>query len=230
MSHDPARPIINGIAVDFGAVSKQFLGRCSQVNLNLSNVIFETLSILSKEVDTYLGGGVVVIENITAIDEAPDAGGEEVADKVVMTLLNIEEEKTLKNFPNTAVKNGKLQYKNPIVNVNLFVLFSANRTKYTTSLMDVSKVIAFFQGKRVFTQANTVFNRESLNLKDVGNFHFTVELYTPSFEELNFIWGTLGGRQLPSVLYKLSIIEIERGNVVGESGLVSESIGKTNSY
>jgi hypothetical protein len=45
------------------------------------------------------------------------------------------------------------------------------------------------------------------NLKD---FRFTVELYTPTFEELNFIWGTLGGKQYPSALYKLSLIEVER--------------------
>lgn len=191
-------------------------------------MIFETLSILSEEVDNYLGGGIIAIENITSIDEPVDAGGAVVVNKVVMTLLNIEEEKTLKNFPNTGLKNGKVQYKNPVVNVNLFVLFSANRSTYTQSLADIAKVIEFFQGKRVFTQANTIFKRQ-VPLDNVGNFHFTAELYTPSFEELNFIWGTLGGRQLPSVLYKLSIIEIERGNVIGESGPIKESIGKSKS-
>lgn len=191
-------------------------------------MIFETLSILSEEVDAYLGGGVIVIENITAIDEPADAGGAPVINKVVMTLLNIEEEKTLKNFPNAALQNGRMKYKNPSVNVNLFVLFSANRSLYTKSLSDISKVIEFFQGKRVFTQSNTIFKRQ-VPLDNVGNFHFTAELYTPTFEELNFIWGTLGGRQLPSVLYKLSIVEIERGNVIGEAGAISESIGKTNS-
>ena len=193
-------------------------------------MIFETLSILSEEVDAYLGGDVITIENVTAIEEGqgnnPNNG---LTDNVIMTLLNIEEEKTLKNFPNTGLKNGKVQYKNPSVNVNLFVLFCANRSSYTQSLLDVSKVIEFFQGKRVFTQANTIYKRQ-VPLDNVGNFHFTAELYTPTFEELNFIWGTLGGRQLPSVLYKLSIIEIERGNVIGESGPISESIGKSNSF
>ena len=193
-------------------------------------MIFETLSILSEEVDAYLGGDLVVIENITAVDDSGEGGGgSALSNKVVMTLLNIEEEKTLKNFPNAAIKDGRMKYKNPAVNVNLFVLFSANRSLYTKSLSDISKVIEFFQGKRVFTQSNTIFKRQ-VPLDNVGNFHFTAELYTPSFEELNFIWGTLGGRQLPSVLYKLSIIEIERGNVIGESKPISESIGKSNSF
>ena len=188
-------------------------------------MIFETLSILSEEVDAFLGGSVVAIDNITAIEEKDN----KLDDNVIITLLNIEEEKTLKNFPNKAIKNGRVQYQNPVVNVNLFVLFCANRSTYAQSLVDVSKIIEFFQGKRVFTQANTIFKRE-VPLADVGNFHFTAELYTPSFEELNFIWGTLGGRQLPSVLYKLSIIEIERGNIISESGAISESIGKSNSF
>lgn len=191
-------------------------------------MIFETLSILSQEVDAYLGGELVVIENVTAIDDQPT--NEEVGDKILMTLLNIEEEKTLKNFQNMTERNGKIQTKYPKVNVNLFVLFSANRTNYTQSISDISKVIEFFQGKRVFTQANSIFNRDVHPMNKVGNFRFTAELYTPSFEELNFIWGTLGGRQLPSVLYKLSIVEVERGNVIRESGPISESIGNSNSY
>lgn len=189
-------------------------------------MIFETLKILSEEVDAYLGAGVdVVVENVTKLDE-PDG---DVEQDVIVTLLNIEEEKTLKNFPNNSVKNGRVQYKNPKVNLNLFVLFSGNSSSsYTQSLRDISKIIEFFQGKRVFDQSNTNFARMGPML-NVGNFHFTAELYTPSFEELNFIWGTLGGRQLPSVLYKVSIVEIERGNVVGEAGEISESIGKSKS-
>ena len=189
-------------------------------------MIFETLTILSKEISAYLGTSDVVVDNISALEQGDEEGN--MVNRLVISLLNIEEEKTLKNFPNTAMKDGRIQYKNPVVNVNLFVLFSANRNDYGQSLVNISKVIEFFQGKRVFTQANTTFVREGV-LSNVGSFHFTSELYTPSFEELNFIWGTLGGRQLPSVLYKLSIVEIERGNVVGESGQISESIGKSRS-
>jgi hypothetical protein len=196
-----------------------------RTELNSLKVIFETLKILSEEVDAYLGGDDdVTVENVTKLDD-PDA---EIDGDVLMTLLNIEEEKTLKNFPNSALRNGKVQMKHPRVNVNLYVLFCGNSSTYTQSLRDISKIIEFFQGKRVFDQSNTSFARTG-PLLNVGNFHFTAELYTPSFEELNFIWGTLGGRQLPSVLYKLSVIEIERGNVIGESGPVSESIGKSNS-
>ena len=189
-------------------------------------MIFETLAILSEEVDAYLGGDTLVIENVTSVD-ASDDRGTLVSNKVILSLLNIQEESTLKNFPNTSKRGDRMIYKNPIVNLNLFLLFSANRSLYTQSLVDISKVIEFFQGKRIFTQANTVFKREVAPLDKVGDFKFTAELYTPTFEELNFIWGTLGGKQLPSVLYKVSIVEIQQGNIVGESGAISESKGTT---
>ncbi len=189
-------------------------------------MIFETLTILAEELDKYLGGDIIVIENVTS-SELSEGRGELVSNKVILSLINIQEESTLKNFPNNSMRGERVLYKNPKVNLNLFILFSANRNAYTNSLSDISKVIEFFQGKRLFTQANTIFKREVAPLNRVGSFRFTAELYTPTFEELNFIWGTLGGKQLPSVLYKLSIVEIEQGNIVGESGAITESIGTT---
>ena len=54
---------------------------------------------------------------------------------------------------------------------------------------------------------------------NVGDFRFITDLYTPTFEELNFIWGTLGGKQYPSVIYKVTLLEIER-DVVSNRGTV----------
>ena len=47
-------------------------------------------------------------------------------------------------------------------------------------------------------------------------------LYTPTFEELNYVWGTLGGRQLPSVIYKIQLIEIDRNELLGTGKLITE--------
>ena len=78
--------------------------------------------------------------------------------------------------------------------------------------------MSLFQGKRIFTQDNTNFKKED-ELLNVNNFRFIVDLFTPSFEELNFIWGTLGGKQYPSVIYKVSLIEIE-GDAIMKKGTV----------
>jgi len=187
-------------------------------------MIFETLKILADQVNSYFGSTSITIENVAIVDSQNERA-DDIDDTVILSLINLQEENTLKNFPNKYNESNKVQYKNPIVNLNLFLLFSANRGTYVQSLSDISKIVEFFQGKKVFTQANSVYNRLDPTLEAIGNFKFTIDLYTPSFEELNFIWGTLGGRQLPSVLYKLSLVKIERDIVQRQAGLISESGG-----
>ncbi|UGU16073.1 DUF4255 domain-containing protein [Sinomicrobium kalidii] len=192
-------------------------------------MLFEIAQIITEQVNQYLeDSGLdksVILENIAILDSQSE-NADNLTDKVALTLINFHEEATLKNFPNHTMEIDKVVYKNPIIHLNLFLLFSANRNSYTKSLKDISRIIEFFQGKKAFTQTNTVYDRDSIAMSDIKNFKFTIELYTPTFEELNFIWGTLGGRQLPSALYKLSILKVERkDSVVGEKGLITEING-----
>lgn len=194
-------------------------------------MIFEVIQIISEQVNNYLEeiglDKSVVPENIAFLESQNEEVGTALKDGVALTLINLDEEATLKNFPNHTIENTKTIYKNSIINLNLYLLFSANRDKYVNSLKDISKIIEFFQGKKLFTQANTIYNRSSSAMSNVDNFRFTVELYTPTFEELNYIWGTLGGKQLPSALYKVSMIQIERNIAQAEGQLISKVKGIT---
>lgn len=194
-------------------------------------MIFEVIQIITEQVNAYLEecglDQSVVAENI-ALLETQNENADNLADKVALTLLNLHEEATLKNFPNHSVEGTKTVKKNRIINLNLYLLFSANRNTYINSLNDISKIIEFFQGKNLFTQSNTIYNRNNVAMSNIENFKFSIELYTPTFEELNFIWGTLGGRQLPSALYKVSMVQIERNITQSEGGIISEING--NAY
>lgn len=196
-------------------------------------MLFETVQIIEEQVNSYFEEcGLtksVVAENVGILETSSD-NITRIEDKVALTLLNLGEEATLKNFPNHVNQGAKVIYKNNIINLNLYILFSANRSTYLKSLNDISKIIEFFQGKRLFTQANTVYDRNNTSMANIENFRFTVELYTPTFEEMNFIWGTLGGRQLPSALYKVSMIQVERNILHGEGQLISKIEGITNQY
>jgi hypothetical protein len=192
-------------------------------------MIFEVIQIITDQVNNYLDeiglAKTVVPENIAYLESQNDTITGNLDDMVALTLINLDEEATLKNFPNHAIQNDKTIYKNSIINLNLYLLFSANRTNYINSLNDISKIIAFFQGKKLFTQANTIYDRNNVAMSNIDNFKFSVELYTPTFEELNYIWGTLGGKQLPSALYKVSMIQIERNIAQGEGQLISKVKG-----
>jgi hypothetical protein len=190
-------------------------------------MIFEIFHLLSEQVNRYfqekgLDDSEVILDNIALVDGPTDVS-EGMRDKVVMTLVNFQEEATLKNFPNHVQNSQQIVYRNSIVNIHLFALFTSNRVSYHKSLKDLSVVLEFFQGKKLFTQSNTVFDREIASMSQLGDFRFTIELFSPTFEELNFLWGTLGGRQLPAALYKICIIPIS-ANKATQTGLLIDHI------
>jgi hypothetical protein len=194
-------------------------------------MIYEALQIISEQLDKYLSdaglNNLVILENIGLL-ESSDEKADNLKGKVVLTLLNLEEEATLKNLPNYKIKNGTTEYINPPVNLNLYLLISANCDKYDKSLRCISKTIQFFQGKNVFTSTNTAYNRTNVAFDVFDYFKFNLELYTLSFEELNNVWGTLGGRQLPSVVYKIQLIEITQDIKLGTSGVITHIGGDLN--
>jgi len=194
-------------------------------------MIYETLQILQEQLENYFVevglGKIIVLENI-ALWESGSQDATKVENKVALTLLKLEEETTLKNTPVYKIKEGKTEYKNPPVHLNLYILISANCDTYDKSLQSISKVIQFFQGKKLFTSANTIYNRTNVAFDIFDYFKFVLELYTPSFEELNNVWGTLGGRQLPSVIYRIQLIQLERDKKLATSELITQVGGNLN--
>lgn len=194
-------------------------------------MIYETLQILKEQLENYFTQvGLeknIVLENV-ALYESGSVNASKITGKVILTLLNIEEETTLKNSPAFRVVNNKTEIKNPPIHLNLFLLVSANCDTYDKSLRSISKTIEFFQGKKVFTSGNTVYNRTNVAFEIFDHFKFVTDLYTPSFEELNHVWGTLGGRQLPSVLYKVQLVQIESDKKLASSELITHIGGTLN--
>jgi len=188
-------------------------------------MIYEAIQIISQQLDNYLStaglSNLVTLENI-ALFETSSENTEKLTNKVVLTLLNLEEETTLKNLPNyKVIDKTTTEYRNPPVHLNLFLLISGNCNTYTNSLRSISKTIEFFQGKKIFTSENTIYETKE-DFDVLEHFKLIIELYTPTFEELNYVWGTLGGRQLPSVIYKIQLIEIDRKELIGTAKVITE--------
>jgi hypothetical protein len=194
-------------------------------------MIYETLQILKEQLESYFTdiglGKILILENISLWESGSDDASR-LDGKVVMSLLKLEEESTLKNTPHFKVQDSKTDYKNPPVHLNLYLLISANCETYDKSLRSISKVIEFFQGKKVFTSANTVYDRTNVSFDVFDSFKFILELYTPSFEELNNVWGTFGGRQLLSAIYKIQLIQIEQDKKLASSEVITHIGGNLN--
>ena len=189
-------------------------------------MIDAALQLLRDELTSYLStkdAATVVIDNI-GLFETP--AGNSLTDNIVITLVNVEEESTLKNQPalkrpfiNTAI------YENAPVYLNLYVLFTCNYSgnDYILALKRLSFVIRFLQSKNVFSSSSSV-SGGSINLDedDLVDLKFTMELYTLTFEQINHLWGSLGGRQIPFVMYKLRLVSITERALVREVPLIEE--------
>ena len=148
--------------------------------------------------------------------------------KLIFQMVNIKEEKALKNLPNYVRDDVSLKasYENPPVHLNFLILATATHTEYTNALLMLSRAIRFFQSGHVFTQDNvspaSITTGAPANpLDQLEQFKLIFDLYSPSMEEINHMWGTLGGKQYPFIMYMLRMIELKFRAVHSESGLIT---------
>lgn len=171
----------------------------------------------------------VVLGNVAALDNT-DASAD-MEKRLILSLVNIEEESTLKNTPNFTRSLTGITYRNAPVFLNLYMLVTAHFDSYESALERLSNTIQFFQSKSSFTLLNAP--ADSL-LQDS---HFTagvyddmqvhLELFSLSFEQLNHLWGSLGGKQWPSVLYKVRLVRIEENRTNANGTLIETIQGNT---
>jgi hypothetical protein len=188
-------------------------------------MIDTAISLLEKELVNYLSfkdpTATVVVDNIGMLETA---NGDKLANNIVITVVNVEEESTLKNQPPLRYNPTKnAVYQNPPVFLNLYVLFTSNYwgDKYVFALQRISYVVQFLQSKNSFSYAAST---DGLFTADpqLLSMKFTLELYTLTFEQLNHLWGSLGGRQIPFVMYKLRLVAISERATVRTVPLITE--------
>jgi len=191
-------------------------------------MIDKAISLLKNELQSYINikdaSVNVIVDNIGLFETSK---GDTLTNNIVITLVNIEEESTLKNQP--AQKrpfSDKATYENPPVFLNLYVLFTCNYSgvDYPLALKRLSYVIQFLQSKNSFSTATSISAGGLIDFTDddMVSLRFTLELYTLTFEQINHLWGSLGGRQIPFAMYKLRLVAITERAIVREVPLVEE--------
>lgn len=154
----------------------------------------KTVAMVSDLVD--FKGEPTFINNIDA-----DNSG----DYLLITLINVEEEAIGKSQSNVHRRSdATVEYLNPDIKVNLYALVSAvstmeERERYTNCLKVLSYCVGFFQFKNLFDQKNSPALPDEIQ-------KLVVELISPTFEQQNHLWGGLGAKYQPSVLYKIRML------------------------
>ena len=186
-------------------------------------MIFDALKLIQNALQSYIRevgieigtDQVVTLDNIAMTQEL--GGQNELKAPLLMSLVNFQEETTLKNAPYYRLDNGRTVYQNPPVNLNLFILFSVLHSDYETSLKILSRVVEFCQWKKEISFTSTP-SPGSIS-RDV---RVVLDLYSLTFEQLNHLWGALGGKQVPFVLYRARLVSIEAQKRQAEGEVITE--------
>ncbi len=133
-------------------------------------------------------------------------------------LINISEDRKFRNPDQFSgvVKDGIRTQMNPEIRIELLVLFVSKFGDYNQALNFLSYVIKFFQVNRIFTPKNTP------ELSDEKIEKLIIELISIPLEEQNQVWHSLNTSYLPSVLYRIRLLQF-----IDEHSI--EYIGKSTS-
>lgn len=203
-------------------------------------MIDSALKLIRDELHAYLlsrHGGLtevpVVIDNIAL----SDAEGSLMDDSVVITLVNIEEEsafRSAKTLMKTVITD-KVSYEKRPVCLNLYILFCPNFKggagaggKYLASVKILSDIVRFFQVKNYLTVQNspnsTLFKDNGIGddmADEFVDFKISMDIYSLSLEQINHVWGSFGGKQLPFVMYKARVVEVTDNQVSKVGSLIT---------
>ena len=198
-------------------------------------MIANALILLREELTAYMisqgDPADVIIENVGLFETEHGAG---LQDNIIISCVNIEEESSFKNGQTFSKwPDGKARYQNRPIYLNLYVLFTANfsggvppNNGYVQALKRLSLVIEFFQGKNVFTPATSAVplppELSDFTNPDIASLKLNMEMYTLTFEQVNHLWGSLGGRQIPFVMYKVRMVSITERSIRREVPLIEE--------
>ncbi len=168
-------------------------------------MIDKALDFILSDLNEYLGNKPNASANV---EFATFSGDDDKTDIDVgcvgFGLINLMEETTSKNLPHRVKQpSGQVRTVNPELRLNLHVLFAANRTKgtYKEGLTDISNIISFFQGKKVFTKENSPTLPDNIN-------QLVFDMHSVALEDQSYLWGALGTNYMPSIIYKVRLISI----------------------
>ncbi|MCB0580436.1 MAG: DUF4255 domain-containing protein [Phaeodactylibacter sp.] len=145
----------------------------------------------------------VVFSNLIDQDGSVAISGE---NQIVMSLVDIQEERFQAYKPQFAQKgDGTFRKENHPIHLNLYVLFSAyfEARSVMEGVKLLSAVISFFQSKYIYTKQNAP-GLSGSNIEKL-----IVEMNNTNLQDKSYLWGMIGAKYMPSVLYKVRMLTIQ---------------------
>jgi len=150
---------------------------------------------------------MAVISHLVGLDGVPAQRAE---NRLVLSLVNVERDSVPQARADGVASIGAMRAKSsPPLFLNLHVLLVANfgTGNYGDFLRHLSSAIGFFQ-------RHPLFDRETAPDMDSHLERLVLEPENLSISELSNLWGILGGKYLPSILYKVRMVTFTADDLV----------------
>ncbi len=162
-----------------------------------------------------LSEDMVVISNLLELDSTVSV---QVNNKLALFLVNIEKDTTPQQQGHLAapgVERSVVSTAPLYLNLYLMVAGNFSGGNYSEGLKFISTAVSFFQRQPMMDQHNTpaLDKRIEKLMLDIENM---------SMQDLSSLWGMLGGKYLPSVLYKVRMVTFDAGDVQQQSHLMKK--------
>jgi len=191
-------------------------------------VIAESLNVIVELINEYIAPSStddpLIFTNISKYNDGNEFSSS-LNDKLILSIVNIEEDKVAKSPENYIKENSLIRYKNPAIPINLTVLFAATHTNYDQAIMLIEKVIRFFQIKNAFTPDNTPEIQEANEINDLFIEKILFEWMNLNLEQVHQLWTTLGGHYMPSIIFKVRMFLIDE-HVIQKEALPIKNVNE----
>jgi len=174
-----------------------------------------TLVLIARALNSALRNAVPQKEDWVRLINLTDHDGsvvDESKDKIVMFLANLKHETVISTYnPNLRQASGAYATVAPPLYINMYVLFFANfqRQRYVQGLEMISRTIAFFQQRQVFTP-------QTLPGLDPSIDKLQFEFHNLDITDLNYLMALAGTKYLPSAYYKVRTVPFNSDGILAE--------------
>lgn len=185
-------------------------------------MIDAALSLLASQLNQHLRSSFDLTEDLVVLSNLHEQNGALVplvANKVVLFLAGIERETAAHRSSDGGGINAYAAMPGPApVYLNLMLMCAANfsGSNYPEALKCLSCTIRFFQGRPVFDHANAPDMDADLD-------RLVLSIENLSSSEMHSLWGIHSGRYLPSVLYRVRMVNMDARNVQRLDPLVRQT-------
>lgn len=183
-------------------------------------MIDAAVNVLATQLNDALKLNSNVAHNIARASNLFEQNGNVVADidnSLVLFLVNVVKDTfPYTNAPERNSTSGRHVDSRPAVYMTLSVMVAANFSgrHYTDALKYLSQAISFFR-------LNPVFDRKSVPDMDARIERLFLDIENLGITDLSNLWGILGGKYVPSILYKVRMITFDSQEVIGQTPVIT---------